>query len=739
MNPVVAVFMVLALLAVSGKLAYDQLTGVTMSNVVLTTEMQTVNNVESAARALTAEADDLDADGVLEPVPPRAPVAGEPAAPLGGGLVPTTSAGPKTDGYGTPLGYCGWDNGLTNTGGGLVLSGTNNPPDINPAPFIAIIYAGEDRTFQTTCAMAATGTAAVGERVRLVSVSDGVTLASIWRPSAVELAAITPGVMTTIRIGHIPNAATNVSTEVEFDARIRRFLYADYAAGIGRFGQSRVVIEGEASDAAGMYSIAGGVANSSTIYISGGGGPSNPAVGNANISLGPAGTANHLVNIRGDGEVQVGAISSPAATFSKGDNNKGYLSLGGTLKNVQLDGNANGGTILVGPSASPVIFMRGDYGQISTVGAGPYMGTSAWTNAAPYHSGNGKEINDWGLHVANSASVEKMLYVKGDAGRNNLAIETEGLVRITAANPVTGNGLGVYNSDGWFDRNLTTVGTMTANSKLVVNGFGTNMDPTANNWAAEVNGVLVAHGHIGTYATFHADGDMSSFGKLIVTGNITSGASVYANAYYYSSDESLKEDIKDLPPDEAMEAVRRLEGKTFRWKKDGRRDIGFVAQQMETVLPDLVGTNPDQTKAVEYGNVTAVLAQALKNIDRRLEEAKAATREAEALATAAAGKAAEASEAASDASARALRAETAAQEASSRAAQGAESSMSVSARITTLEDALSTMETRVERAEALAAAAAVVALLSSLGCAALFATIMRRRAGHPNSRRSDHV
>ena len=63
-------------------------------------------------------------------------------------------------------------------------------------------------------------------------------------------------------------------------------------------------------------------------------------------------------------------------------------------------------------------------------------------------------------------------------------------------------------------------------------------------------------------------------------------------------------------------------GVSFDWKQDvfGQRQftpdrqIGFIAQEVGTVLPEVVLTNDDGTYAVDYGRLTPVLVEGLKQL-----------------------------------------------------------------------------------------------------------------------------
>lgn len=98
---------------------------------------------------------DIDSDGVIEPIEyVRNGTAGCAIALTGGGCVPSSLGAALTDPYGSPYGYCVWDHGPVNNGHAdgnpaapYRLRGTTDPT----RPVIALISAGPDRVFQTTC------------------------------------------------------------------------------------------------------------------------------------------------------------------------------------------------------------------------------------------------------------------------------------------------------------------------------------------------------------------------------------------------------------------------------------------------------------------------------------------------------------------------------------------------------------------------------------------------------------
>lgn len=117
---------------------------------------------------------DCDADGKVEPLPFRNP-AGKPA-PVGGGLVPQDVGATLKDPWGTEYGYCAWDAGsVTQNASCGSPSRRLSSIDNVTKTVIAVISAGRDRKFSTTCANI-TGAGGVDEGVTTAAGSDDIVM-----------------------------------------------------------------------------------------------------------------------------------------------------------------------------------------------------------------------------------------------------------------------------------------------------------------------------------------------------------------------------------------------------------------------------------------------------------------------------------------------------------------------------------------------------------------------------------
>ena len=96
-------------------------------------------------------------------------------------------------------------------------------------------------------------------------------------------------------------------------------------------------------------------------------------------------------------------------------------------------------------------------------------------------------------------------------------------------------------------------------------------------------------------------------------------------AYGSPSDVRLKENIK--PIESALDKVSKLQGVTFDWKKsdsilDIKEDVGFIAQDVQKVMPELVRENKDGMLSMRHQGIAPILLEAIKELKAEIEELK---------------------------------------------------------------------------------------------------------------------
>lgn len=99
-------------------------------------------------------------------------------------------------------------------------------------------------------------------------------------------------------------------------------------------------------------------------------------------------------------------------------------------------------------------------------------------------------------------------------------------------------------------------------------------------------------------------------------------------AYFATSDEKMKKNIQNIP--NALKKIKALKGKLYQWKTeqytnsgmDENRQIGFIAQDLAKVLPEVVVKKEDGTYAVNYNGIIPVLTEGIKEQQVSIEEMK---------------------------------------------------------------------------------------------------------------------
>tara|TARA_R100000697_G_scaffold96953_1_gene108821 strand:- start:734 stop:1201 length:468 start_codon:yes stop_codon:yes gene_type:complete len=102
------------------------------------------------------------------------------------------------------------------------------------------------------------------------------------------------------------------------------------------------------------------------------------------------------------------------------------------------------------------------------------------------------------------------------------------------------------------------------------------------------------------------------------------GAATFNNDVTAFSDKRLKTDISNI--ENGLDKVMQMQGVHYKRNdvEDAKPQIGVLAQDMEAIIPEVVLTADDemQTKSVDYGKLTAVLIEAIKDLKAEIDELK---------------------------------------------------------------------------------------------------------------------
>ena len=195
-----------------------------------------------------------------------------------------------------------------------------------------------------------------------------------------------------------------------------------------------------------------------------------------------------------------------------------------------------------------------------------------------------------GRHNQSSGTQSALFAVRSESGN----ILQNGLTTMSQSS----GALTIGDIDGNDEISTVELKAMGGNGRLVIGDAEIFMYGNQNSNAEfkfTSNGIL------------HADNDIIAFSSTI------------------SSDKKLKENIQ--PIEGGLNKILKLKGVSFDWK-DEKRDknqLGFIAQDVEEVLPELVkevetlGTEDESHKVVNYDGVIPVLVEAIKMQQKQID------------------------------------------------------------------------------------------------------------------------
>jgi hypothetical protein len=181
--------------------------------------------------------------------------------------------------------------------------------------------------------------------------------------------------------------------------------------------------------------------------------------------------------------------------------------------------------------------------------------------------------------IATATSTE----IGGIKVGSNLGIDSNGILSADVASDHTHS----YAASGHDHTYETYTFTTSVTSKKFIDSDNTNryVDPAGT---SELNNLNCA-------------------GNIVATGNVSA-----------SSDVRLKSEIELI--EDALSKIKEIRGITYKRMGQRERNAGVIAQEVETVLPEVVKTDEDGFKSVCYGNMVGLLIEAVKELSERIEE-----------------------------------------------------------------------------------------------------------------------
>ncbi len=259
--------------------------------------------------------------------------------------------------------------------------------------------------------------------------------------------------------------------------------------------------------------------------------------------------------------------------------------------------------------------------------AGHVTGTSPSSSSAGVYGKNFGTGSDgygvWGQHAGEGVGVYGLCAGPGGAalfGQNlgsgslgSLAYQGHGVYGVATGS--TANGCGVLGEINLPSPAAYSAAVRGRNNGTGATGIGVWGSQGGSGWG--VYGTCSISGGAGVYGLCSSSGYNAQLGGGTF-GLSVSGPAICSAGVWTSSDIRFKKEIATL--ENALPQLTRLRGVSYVLKKDefptrgfpAERQLGFIAQEVEVVYPELVSSDQDGYKTVDYARLTPILVEAIK-------------------------------------------------------------------------------------------------------------------------------
>ncbi len=316
---------------------------------------------------------------------------------------------------------------------------------------------------------------------------------------------------------------------------------------------------------------------------------------NANWLFGKSGTAFGTAGVEIN---QNGVAGKVFMTRSGGD----PLSLNRLSSDGQIQGFYKDGT-QVGSADAYSGYLK-LYGGSGSAGSGLWL-----ANGAMYPVGTTNLVTDAVMDIGDSSYRFKDLYLSNGAYLDKVIGHDDPNTYIS----FIGSDVTQFVQGGAESMRITAAGDLlVGKSTTAVGTAGLNISSTGSMTASIASG--------NTYHVY--DTTNSAYRFYVSSAGQINATSTSITAI---SDESLKQNIRDL--DKGLDTVLALQPRRFDWKNgDGNDIMGFVAQEVEEVMPELVHdyqyTETETKLGLKMGDMVPTLVKAIQDQQEIIENLK---------------------------------------------------------------------------------------------------------------------
>jgi hypothetical protein len=344
--------------------------------------------------------------------------------------------------------------------------------------------------------------------------------------------------------------------------------------------------------------------------------------------------------------------------------NGNYVSSDGTSNGIFIDGNNNIGINTATPNAkfdANGTIIAGAAGTLHTATLNGAEGIVMPSGTSDYlinvQDGNGRVQHKWnatyGINESFVAGLEDAFFIDlvGNAADDNaawIAFKHADGSSAVAGDAISWQTQMIINQGG-----RVGINEVLPDDRLHItdagNGTRIRLENTGTGWAglvAKNTAREIFFGLQGAFdanpGEFHIYDNTAGARRLVIDANGEFGigkdnpsvkldvnGSVNCTGGTCSSDIRWKKNVRPLS--NSLSNILKLEGVNYDWRTDefldknfsSKKQIGFIAQEVEKIYPELVRTDNEGYKSMDYMSMTAILVEAMKEQQQAIDQLEA--------------------------------------------------------------------------------------------------------------------
>jgi hypothetical protein len=241
--------------------------------------------------------------------------------------------------------------------------------------------------------------------------------------------------------------------------------------------------------------------------------------------------------------------------------------------------------------------------------------------------GTGKAQAVQNCSDANACVDWQNTFSGGGAGLRGASVAGAGVSGYSAVYGVTGHSPSGYGIAGDSVSGIGVYGSTTNAGTTAILGTTNSGAIGVHGYSGASNGVGVRGHSVGGSGVYASIVDSSQGNAIVGDANWSWSAwagnffgDIQVRGVWELSDARLKSDVANLS--NGLSQLMKLRPVTFKWKKDGaggRGQLGFIAQDVQKVFPEVVRGDPDaQMLSVNYTELLPVVIRAIQEQEARL-------------------------------------------------------------------------------------------------------------------------